>query len=321
MRWRARSVPLVVLVVGLLLASCGDERLTAAEFVAKGNQVCTRADRRLAAVFRTLSGPEQPTAEEVQGAIEKVVPITQDVVDDFKQLHPPERLEKRFEVAISHAENAIVELRNAAATPEGAQRLFTAGPEEDPFKETNESLKAIGITRCSDDAEAGAGAGAPGGSGLGELGGGGQTGGTGPAGDGHAGHDHEGGADAEAAAGATKLRFEAGEYRYSGPAKAKAGKVAVILSNIGEESHEMAIVRLKEGVTANEVLSAEAAGKDPSALIADDAVGGVPPVAPDATGVANLELTPGTYSYACFIDAPDGEPHAKKGMFGELTVT
>lgn len=317
MRWRARSVSLLMLVVALLLTSCGDERLTTAEFVAKGNQVCAGADRRFAAVFRTLSGPEQPTAEEVQSAIEKVVPITQDVVDDFKQLQPPERLEKRFQVAITHAENAIVELRNAAATPEGAQRLFTAGPEEDPFRETNESLKAIGITRCADDA----GAGAPGGSGLGELGGDGQTGATGPEADEHAGHGHEGGADVEAAAGAEKLRLQASEYRYSGPAKVKAGKVAIILSNTGEESHEMAMVRLKKGVTADEVLSAEAAGKDPSALIADDDVGGVPPIAPGATGVANLELTPGTYSYACFIDAPDGEPHVKKGMFGQLTVT
>ena len=32
------------------------------------------------------------------------------------------------------------------------------------------------------------------------------------------------------------------------------------------------------------------------------------------------ELEPGQYTLSCIVQSPDGEPHAEKGMLGELTV-
>lgn len=116
------------------------------------------------------------------------------------------------------------------------------------------------------------------------------------------------------------VRFGAHEYEFSGPASLKAGNVTLTLTNRGQERHEMNIVRLKDGTTARQVVEAEAAGRDTEELVADDEVGGVAPVDAGASGVAELDLVAGTYAYACFVDAPDGQPHVAKGMFGEFTV-
>ena len=35
----------------------------------------------------------------------------------------------------------------------------------------------------------------------------------------------------------------------------------------------------------------------------------------------NADLTPGTYAVFCFISAPDGTPHYKKGMLAKFTVS
>lgn len=114
--------------------------------------------------------------------------------------------------------------------------------------------------------------------------------------------------------------FRSTEYEFAGPASLNVGKVTVTLSNSGKERHEMNIVRLKDGVSARQVVEADAAGRDTAELVADDEVGGVAPVDGGARGTVELNLVSGTYAYACFVDAPDGQPHVAKGMFGEFRV-
>lgn len=98
-----------------------------------------------------------------------------------------------------------------------------------------------------------------------------------------------------------------------------AGDVAFQVRNDGQQPHEMAIAKLPEGLSLEEVLQSE----DPEAL-------GVEfpafffPIEPgtEATWTV-LDLEPGRYGYACFVpDAndPEGTPHAFKGMVGEFTV-
>lgn len=125
----------------------------------------------------------------------------------------------------------------------------------------------------------------------------------------------EGGTDA-----AARVTFRAEEYAFNGPAVLRAGRVTVTLSNQGKERHEMNIVRLKDGMTSRQVVDAEAAGRDTEELVADDEVGGVAPVDAGGVGSAEVNLVSGTYAYACFVDAPDGQPHVTKGMFGEFRV-
>lgn len=129
----------------------------------------------------------------------------------------------------------------------------------------------------------------------------------------------QGGGAGDAAPPSTAA-FRADEYEFSGPSRLRSGRVILTMTNRGKERHEMNIVRLKEGVSARQVIEAEAAGRDTEELVADDQVGGVAPVDAGSSGRAEVDLVAGTYAYACFVDAPDGQPHVAKGMFGEFIV-
>ncbi|PLS75239.1 MAG: hypothetical protein CYG61_08385 [Actinobacteria bacterium] len=291
---RAREIAVVAVVAALAtvtVGSCGDtERLTRKEFVARGNAVCAGSEKKLQKAFaEELSGEGQPTAQRMQAVLRRVVPITEGTVADLKKLEPPENLEERFDAALVEAEEAIAALEKAAASPEAAQALFS--DEEDPFEQANKGFESVGITACSQGGSSGEGAGEGAGMGIG------------------------------IGMGIGPVTFSATEYEFAGTATMRAGKVTVALSNRGKERHEMSIVRLKDGVTTQQVVDAEAAGKDTEELVADDEVGGVGLVDAGAVGTGELDLVPGTYGYACFADAPDGEPHVAKGMFGQFIVS
>ncbi|MDP9404738.1 MAG: hypothetical protein M3P85_15805 [Actinomycetota bacterium] len=301
---RAREIAVVAVVAALTtvtVGSCGDtERLTRKEFVARGNAVCAGSEKKLRKAFaEELSGEGQPTAQRMQAVLRRVVPITEGTVADLKKLEPPENLEERFDAALVEAEEAIAALEKAAASPEAAQALFS--DEEDPFEQANKGFESVGITACSQGGSSGEGEGEGAGEGAGMGMGMGIGIGIGM--------------------GIGPVTFSATEYEFAGTATMRAGKVTVALSNRGKERHEMSIVRLKDGVTTQQVVDAEAAGKDTEELVADDEVGGVGLVDAGAVGTGELDLVPGTYGYACFADAPDGEPHVAKGMFGQFIVS
>jgi hypothetical protein len=117
------------------------------------------------------------------------------------------------------------------------------------------------------------------------------------------------------------------EYSYSGDlaagAEVPAGLVQINLTNTGAEEHQATIVRFHDGVTF-EQFAAEG-GSDPTgqaALALVDGFGGPNAAGPGGgTSSAVTNLTPGDYLMICFIPAPDGQPHAAKGMLTPFTVT
>lgn len=274
-----------LLFVLAALASCSDdERLTAEQFVARANAVCAESDEKLQEAFEEeFAGETPPTGRQMQAVLKRVAPIAEGTVRRLKDLEPPENLEGRFDDALEKADDAIAVVRKGASSPAEAEAVFSS--DEDPFEQANKGFESVGVTTCSQ----GDGDGGEAGSGIG--------------------------------AGAGTVIFLAAEYQFSGPPTVKAGTVTIALSNRGKERHELDIARLKDGVTAQQMVDAEAAGRDASELVADDDVGHVGPLDPGAGGQAEVTLVPGTYVYACFVDAPDGQPHVAKGMFGEFEVT
>ena len=125
----------------------------------------------------------------------------------------------------------------------------------------------------------------------------------------------EAGGEAEA----TEISVTGTEYAFEADVEGvTAGPVAVRLDNDGEEEHQVSIVRLKEGKTQADFA---ALGNDLSQF--DDVLqtfGGPNGVAPGASLSSVQVLDPGDYFFVCFIPAPDGQPHAAKGMVMPLTV-
>ncbi|HUR17497.1 MAG TPA: hypothetical protein VMZ51_00995 [Acidimicrobiales bacterium] len=118
----------------------------------------------------------------------------------------------------------------------------------------------------------------------------------------------------EPAPGAAIVDVVAKEYAFEVPATMKTGATALIMENAGGEEHSMVVAKLKPGASAQQAFIAE-----PGEGIESD-LGTSSTAAPGGKAVLNADLTPGTFAMACFISAPDGQPHAVKGMVAEFKV-
>lgn len=113
-------------------------------------------------------------------------------------------------------------------------------------------------------------------------------------------------------------------YSVSGPLKPGVG--AITFKNVDDVSHMMAVARLKDGVTVEQVKTALNKSQDEATKLfadsPDNAVYGTPaPVGPGrSTTVTAIDLKAGTYGLVCFFSDDKGVPHFKMGMVSELKV-
>ena len=106
-----------------------------------------------------------------------------------------------------------------------------------------------------------------------------------------------------------------------------AGRHVWKVTNEGEFPHELEVLRMPEGVSAEDY-AAEAMAADsatPPASPAADAprptdVGGMKVLGEGGGGWAILDLEPGEYVAICLVSGPDGTTHAERGMVVAFTV-
>lgn len=109
------------------------------------------------------------------------------------------------------------------------------------------------------------------------------------------------------------------DYSFKFSAPLLAGTRTIKVQNSGPQTHEVELVQLAPGKTANDFLAWAGAGMK-----------GPPPAKPIG-GIAGLErgmsesftanFTPGNYAFICFIpDAKDGKPHFVHGMTKDFSV-
>jgi hypothetical protein len=114
------------------------------------------------------------------------------------------------------------------------------------------------------------------------------------------------------------LAIDATEYAFKTLGSVPGGVTTVQLRNIGKEKHEAQFIKLNPGVTLDQVIAAlQQEGPPPNIFTFE---GGPGEVVPNRTAEVMLNLTQGQYALLCFISAPDGQPHAAKGMVLPLTV-
>ncbi|HEV3474240.1 MAG TPA: hypothetical protein VG602_02620 [Actinomycetota bacterium] len=119
----------------------------------------------------------------------------------------------------------------------------------------------------------------------------------------------------EPAAGAT-VEVNADEYEFSGiPPELEAGETTFVLTNSGQEPHEFSLFQITSDMALEDLF--ELRQDELEQHIHDE---GHAAAKPAKTDELTAELSAGRYGYVCFISAPDGEPHALKGMAGEFTV-
>jgi hypothetical protein len=117
---------------------------------------------------------------------------------------------------------------------------------------------------------------------------------------------------------APAMRVVAGEYAFAMPKRIKGGVVSMDFLNNGKEPHVFDLVRLDPGRTLADIEKVLAAGGEPPSWA--HTVGGVPPMTPGARLSITRKLRPGTYTFVCFVPAPNGKPHWQLGMKKQFTV-
>lgn len=102
------------------------------------------------------------------------------------------------------------------------------------------------------------------------------------------------------------------------PTQVETGKVAFKVRNVGQQPHEVPLLRLAEGVILEEALQSEG---QPEGI---EFVGRIE-IQPgkESNMVLLNDLTPGRYALVCFFpdtEDPEGTPHAFKGMQMEFEL-
>ena len=117
------------------------------------------------------------------------------------------------------------------------------------------------------------------------------------------------------------LRVEAMDDMFMGPSTVAAGLTAIKLHNSGPAPHQLQLLRLDDGVTADQAIAATRS-PDPAALLRlATPAGGANAITSGGEQDVTVDLQPGTYLEVCFVPDPDGVPHLAKGMVSTLTVT
>ena len=102
------------------------------------------------------------------------------------------------------------------------------------------------------------------------------------------------------------------DYAFGLSAPLRVGRNVVRVENRGLEVHEVDVFRLKPGMTSDALIAWQAGdqeGESPGIPM-----GGTLDVEPGDHLWIELELEPGSYVLICTVPAPDGAPHAHKGM-------
>lgn len=98
-----------------------------------------------------------------------------------------------------------------------------------------------------------------------------------------------------------------------------AGLVSVTQQNDGEESHQVTLIKLDDGQTADQLATA-LTEEGEGAAAPESYSGGPNSTAPGDDDTVTLDLAEGDYALICFIPSSDGVSHFQKGMVGQLTV-
>lgn len=113
------------------------------------------------------------------------------------------------------------------------------------------------------------------------------------------------------------------DYAFGGPHTLPPGPTAITFENRGQVEHEMILVRLKKGVTLDQVMEGVASGDDPTDFT--EGGSGILIVGPGQTTASRLlvDMMPGrTYVLVCSLQSgPEGKPHLQLGMVSTLQVS
>lgn len=122
-----------------------------------------------------------------------------------------------------------------------------------------------------------------------------------------------------AAAPATDLEVTLTDYTFEMGESIAAGErsIRVVNASSASEPHEIVLVRLPDGATAEQVNEWMHSMEGPPP---GEFIGGITALDPGESGAFTADFTPGEYAFLCPLPSPDGELHTNKGMMHQFRV-
>ena len=160
-----RNMLITAVAAGVLVAACGDdtEALSKPEFVAQANAICQASNDQLEPVFEAVwADLESVDADDPENefilfvrwdeAMQQVVPIVDEQLDDIRALEPPPEDAELIEALLGDQEAAIAEFASLMkAAAQGDQAALAAlDTEEDPFDDIDRRAREYGLTVCGE---------------------------------------------------------------------------------------------------------------------------------------------------------------------------
>ena len=113
--------------------------------------------------------------------------------------------------------------------------------------------------------------------------------------------------------------FTLKDFSFDMPSTLPVGRATYRVVNTGPQMHELNVLKLAPGKTAQDILDWEASPAGPPNF---EPVGGINAFSAEGSGYMTLDLRPGSYVAVCNVPDPgSGLPHTHLGMFKEFTVT
>lgn len=111
------------------------------------------------------------------------------------------------------------------------------------------------------------------------------------------------------------------DFGYDIPSEVDSGQQLWEVVNDGPQPHEMALMKISEGKTMDDVM-AYLQSENPEGAPPAEEVGGAQAMATGYSAFVKLDLTPGQYVALCLVPDPEtGQPHVALGMITSFTVT
>jgi hypothetical protein len=125
--------------------------------------------------------------------------------------------------------------------------------------------------------------------------------------------------EATAFAGIHAVTYRVFDDHLEGPDAIPSGLVTIRITNQGRDLHQLQLIKLAEGKTAEDLSGLKRSPADILPLWAKYA-GGPNITVPGKTSEATLRLEKGNYILICFVRDENGIPHMARGLWKPLTV-
>jgi hypothetical protein len=125
-----------------------------------------------------------------------------------------------------------------------------------------------------------------------------------------------------AAAPEAEVKVQLADFTFVMPDQIKTGPQTWQIENIGNQWHEMGIVKLNDGVALSDIIAAMSHEEEPAGPPPFEEVAFWAPISQGERAWVTLDLEPGVYTIICFLPdlAGSEKSHAEHGMTRQLTV-